>query len=152
MSTYNSLLGDVIPDLLKDNLLNAKIKPLELNTWDKALMHAKVKSSAPQFGKHTDFTKVNMDQVISGVNMASGMLDNSANQQFRSWLGSGIRNIGNGIGGNAGKGLQAAGTAMNIANFADSVVKAASGGGSETDKKNFSDKLELFIYSTREFL
>lgn len=104
-------------------------------------MHAKVKSSVPQFGKHTDFTKINMDQVISGVDMASNILDNSANQQLKSLFGSSIRDLGKGIGGNAGKGLQATGTAMNVINLADAGINAAFGGGSETDKKNFLGKI-----------
>lgn len=104
-------------------------------------MHAKAKSSVPQFGKHTDFTKINMDQIISGVNMASNMLDNSVNQQFRSGLGSGMIDLGKRIGGKAGKGLQATGTAMKVVNLADSITNAAFGGGSETDKKNFLGKI-----------
>lgn len=104
-------------------------------------MHAKSKSSAPQFGKHTDFTKINMNQIISGVNMASNILDNSANQQFRSGLGSGMIDLGKGIGGKAGKGLQTAGSSIAVINLADSITKAAFGGGSETDKKNFFGKI-----------
>lgn len=104
-------------------------------------MHAKAKSIVPQFGKHTDFTKVNMDQIISGANIASGMLDDSVNQQFRSGLGSGMIDLGKGIGGKAGKGLQAAGSAINVVNLADSITNAAFGGGSETDKKIFFGKI-----------
>ena len=137
------LLGDIIPDLPKNNLLNAKIKPLGQNTGDKSLINAKAKRSIPQFGKHTDFTKVNMDQIISGVNMASNILDNSADQQLKSLFGSSIIDLGKVIGGNAGKGLQTTGTAINIANFADSVTNAAFGGGSKTDEKDFRSKVPL---------
>lgn len=104
-------------------------------------MHAKAKSSVPQFGKHNDFTKINMDQIISGVNMASNILDNSANQQLKSLFGSSIRDLGKGIGGNAGKGLQATGTAMNVINLADAGINAAFGGGSKTDEKDFRSKI-----------
>ena len=91
-------------------------------------MHAKAKSSVPQFGKHNDFTKINMDQIISGVNMASNMLDKSYGQQLKSKLGYGMIDLGKGIGGNAGKGLQATGTAMNVINLADASTNAAFGG------------------------
>lgn len=95
----------------------------------------------PSRGKHFDPSKINMNQVMSGVNMASGMLDKSENQQFRSGLGTSITDIGKGIGGKFGGAMQAAGAAIGVVNLADSITNFAFGGGSETDKKNILGKI-----------